>query len=103
VRQAERARDDAETLNDLAWTCFERRILPDESREWAARAAELSGRKPHVLDTLANLAWRAGEMDEAIRLEEEALAGARDEAGRREFEETLVVFRALRQHRRSRP
>jgi tetratricopeptide (TPR) repeat protein len=98
-RRAERGADDAEVLNDVAWTCFERRVLLEEATAWAQRAVELSGRKPHVLDTLANLRFHAREMDEAIRLEEEALAGAKDGTARADFEETLVVFRALRAHR----
>ncbi len=57
---------------------------------------KLSDRAPHILDTLANLLFRRGDVREAIRLEEEALAKAEDPARRIEFEESLAKWNAVK-------
>lgn len=102
LRRGNEAGDDAELLNHCAWECFLRNRHTTAAIGWARRAVELSGRAPHVLDTLANLLDRAGELEEAIRLEQEALERAEDPKDRALYEEILARMRAAAQVRAAR-
>jgi hypothetical protein len=102
LRRMAKEAQDPEVLNFAAWEAFERRVALDEATGWARRAVEGSGRKAHVLDTLANLLFVGGEVEEAIALEKEAVGKAEDPAMKREFEEALARFEAVRLVRRAR-
>ena len=65
---------DAGTLNGFAWFCAQRKIGLDKALPVAQKAADLSGRDPGILDTLAEVYFARGEYDNAIKVEEEALA-----------------------------
>lgn len=103
ARRAELAKDDAQALNEIAWTSFERKLNLDKATDWARRAVELSKREPVVLDTLANILFLTGNVDEAITLEKEAVAGIKDEMVKAEFGETLAKFEATAAYRRDHP
>jgi len=96
LRRGEEAGDEPELLNALAWDCFLAGWHTEPAIAWARKAVELSGRAPHVLDTLANLLFRHGELDEAIRLEAEAVSKEEDPAARTTYEELLVQWKALK-------
>ena len=66
--------NDAGTLNGFAWFCAQRKIGLDKALPVAQKAADLSGRDPGILDTLAEVYFARGEYDGAIKVEEEALA-----------------------------
>jgi len=71
---------EAETLNNLAWLLLtaEDPALRDPKRAlWLAGQAAKQKRAPHILDTLATAHWATGSREEAVRHEEEALAGAK--------------------------
>lgn len=96
LRRGEEAGDDPELLNAIAWECFEAGWHTEPAIGWARRAVELSHRAPHVLDTLANLLFRHGDLDEAIDLEAEAVAKEEDPATRTTYEELLVQWKTLK-------
>jgi thioredoxin-related protein len=97
----ERWPDDAPSLNNYAWTAAENKMNLDHAAEVARRAvslAESPGTKAMYLDTYATVEFNRGNVDEAIRLEQEALnlkkdAPAKDRKG---YEETLEKFRSAR-------
>ncbi len=97
--QAERAHDDGEWLNRIAWDCYVRGWLLTDALAWAHRAVELTERAPHVLDTLACLLFKSGKLDAAIRIQAEALLGVEDEAMRADFEENMATFYAVKRLR----
>lgn len=102
LQRGEAAGDEPEVLNMLAWECFQRGWHTEKALAWAHKAATLSNRDPNILDTLANLLFKSGALEEAIRTEEEALAKVEDAALRLGFEENLSMWKAvlsLRQER----
>lgn len=74
ARAAAAAGDDAERLNEVAWMAFEMRSNLRAAIGWARKAVELSKEAPEIVDTLASLLAVAGNLDEAIALEEKAAA-----------------------------
>lgn len=92
-RQAEIAGDDANLLNEVAWTSFEHKVNVRDAIHWARKAVDLSDRDAAVLDTLANLLWLVGEHDEALRLEEEAVRKAQGSL-KDEFEINVAKWKA---------
>lgn len=92
-RQAEAAGDDAQALNEVAWTCFEMKLNVREAAGWARTAVEKSGRDPAILDTLANLLWITGARADAVALETEAESKA-EGAMKREFTALISKWKA---------
>lgn len=68
--------NDVSALNGFAWFCAQRKIGLDKALPAAQKAADLSGRDPGIVDTLAEVYYARGEYDNAIKAEEEALAKA---------------------------
>ena len=66
--------NDANVLNGFAWFCAQRKIGLDKALPVAQKAADLSGRDPGILDTLAEVYFAQGDYDNAIKVEEEASA-----------------------------
>jgi tetratricopeptide (TPR) repeat protein len=66
--------NDAGALNGFAWFCAQRKIGLDKALPVAQKAADLSGRDPGILDTLAEVYFARGEFDSAVKVEEEALS-----------------------------
>jgi TolA-binding protein len=66
--------NDASALNGFAWFCAQRKIGLDKALPVAQKAADLSGRDPGFLDTLAEVYFAQGDYDNAIKVEEEASA-----------------------------
>ena len=64
---------DAQALNSLAWSLAIRDLYLDDTLEAASLAAELEPESPEILDTLAEVHWRRGEFDVAIRVGRRAL------------------------------
>lgn len=83
----------------MAWECYQHGWHTREAIGWARTAVKLSERKPHILDTLAHLLFKSGDVRAAIKLEEEALATVKDARMRFEFEETLLKWNAAKVHR----
>jgi thiol-disulfide isomerase/thioredoxin len=95
VRRAESAGNDAQALNELAWTAFESKLVTEEAIVWARKAVELTKRKdPAILDTLANLLFATGEVDDAIEIQTRAVALATMPALKAELAEALAKFHA---------
>jgi Zn-dependent protease with chaperone function len=68
-----------EALNNLAWlllTAQEATLRNPKRALLLAQKAAAMNRIPHVLDTLATAYWANGDLQEALALEEEALAKA---------------------------
>lgn len=70
----EKKANDPSALNGFAWFCAQRKIGLDRALEAAKKAADLSGRDPGILDTLAEVYFARGDFDNAIKIEEEAAA-----------------------------
>jgi TolA-binding protein len=66
--------NDAGALNGFAWFCAQRKIGLDKALPAAQKAADLSGRDPGILDTLAEVYFAMGDFNNAIKVEEEASA-----------------------------
>jgi TolA-binding protein len=66
--------NDAGALNAFAWFCAQRKIGLDKALPVAMKAADLSGRDPGILDTLAEVYFAMGDYNNAIKVEEEAAA-----------------------------
>lgn len=95
--------DDAEALNEVAWAAYLQRLQPKASIAWARRGVEVSKRSPAILDTLACLLFQMGAVDEAILLEEEALAKVTERGMKAEFEVNLAMWKAAREARKGQP
>ncbi len=101
-RQGAAAGDDPEALNQVAWACFEHHVNSTEAILWAAKAVEKSNRDPSMLDTLANLLFQRGQVEQALKLEEEAVATAKPEELKNDLEETLAKMKAVVEVRKAR-
>ena len=66
--------NDAGALNGFAWFCAQRKIGLTKALPVAQKAADLSGRDPGILDTLAEVYFAMGDYNNAIKVEEEASA-----------------------------
>jgi tetratricopeptide (TPR) repeat protein len=65
---------DPDRLNGLAWLCAEcDRDLPD-AKAWAEKAAQIAPDNAAILDTEADVNFKMGRADEAVRLESAASA-----------------------------
>lgn len=92
--------EDAQALNEVAWTAFLQKMTPKEALGWAQDAVRLSERDPAILDTLANLLEFAGKVDEALALETEALERCADPAMKAEFAVNIAKWRAGQEARK---
>jgi thiol-disulfide isomerase/thioredoxin len=90
------AEKDGQALNQVAWTAYLQKISPQAAVRWARKAVELTDRDPAVLDTLANLLFAEGNLDEAIELEEEALKKAEQPEHALEFAVNIAMWKAAR-------
>ena len=70
------AQDDASasTLNSLAWFCATADMYLEESLTAARRAVELEPENSGILDTLSEVLYRSGRVDEAIEVMVRAIA-----------------------------
>jgi uncharacterized Ntn-hydrolase superfamily protein len=65
---------DASTLNGLAWTCATNGTHLQEALEAAQRAVELEPKNAQILDTLAEVHYRSGNVAKAVEVETQALS-----------------------------
>ena len=102
------AEGDAQALNQVAWTFYEHRTdMPfrrylSAALAWARKAADLSKRDPATLDTYACLLSVMGKLDEAIAIEEEALAKVEEGAMKADFEKNVADWKKLRDEMKAR-
>lgn len=73
-RALEEESQDAELLNNLAWVCATSDIFLEESLKAAERAVSLKPDAPHILDTLAEVQFRLGMVQQAISTIKKAIA-----------------------------
>ena len=71
-RALKRGERDASLLNGLAWACATHDIYLADAIKAAERAAELEPRNIDILDTLAEVYFRAGNPTKAIEIESRA-------------------------------
>jgi len=84
---------DADALNELAWFLATRGGDPAEALRYAEAAVAARSDDPNLLDTLAEAAYRAGNLERAIEAAERAVRLSR---GNERFAERLRAFRAAR-------
>jgi uncharacterized Ntn-hydrolase superfamily protein len=84
---------DPDALNELAWFLATRGGDPAEALRFAEAAVLARGDDPNLLDTLAEAAYRAGNLERAIEAAERAARLAR---GNARYADRLRVFRAAR-------
>ncbi len=65
---------DAGLLNGLAWSCAEHGVHLDDAMRAAERATSLEPKNADILDTLAEILFRKGEVARAVDVEKRALA-----------------------------
>ncbi|MFH1143826.1 MAG: DUF1028 domain-containing protein [Candidatus Eisenbacteria bacterium] len=73
VRALDREIQDAGMLNALAWFAATHDLYLPQAREAARRAVALEPRDANILDTLAEVCFRMGEVEEAIATEARAI------------------------------
>jgi uncharacterized Ntn-hydrolase superfamily protein len=84
-----------EVLNSLAWEFALRKVFVKETLEAARRAHLLAPEDPNIMDTYAEAHYAAGNYEEAVRWEKEAL---KKEPGNEFFKKQLEKFeRALKE------
>jgi uncharacterized Ntn-hydrolase superfamily protein len=66
--------NDAELLNSLAWSCAEHDLHLEDALRAAERAVALEPNSTDILDTLAEVHFRLGHRDQALEIENRALA-----------------------------
>lgn len=104
IEEAVRGRD-TRALNSIAWSVVDPRanrspLDLDLALRAASKACELTGNSdPSLLDTLARVHFRRGELDTAIEIQERALAAA-DEAQQASLAPALKEYREARQAKR---
>lgn len=92
---AEAESDDAESLNELAWDLvtnpqYEKHLNLKLADLCATRAVELTkGEEADKLDTLARVRWLQGKREEAVKLQQKAVAKSADAEMRAETQKTL--------------
>jgi len=64
---------DASTLNGLAWTCATNNVHLEQALTAAERAAALEPKNAEILDTLAEVHYRSGNVAKAVEVETQAL------------------------------
>ncbi len=65
---------DASTLNGLAWICATNSVHLTEALQAAERASALEPKSTEILDTLAEVHYRSGNVAKAIEVESRALS-----------------------------
>jgi len=89
-----RAPKDGDALNELAWFLATHGADPSEALRFAEAAVAARGDDPNLLDTLAEAAYRAGNLERAIEAAERA---ARLAHGNARYVDRLRAFRAARE------
>ena len=85
--------DDANELNNFAWTFYEQ---TEDAKNlemallWAERAVELEPKQHHILDTYAHLLFVNGQAKKALEVENRAIEIAEEQGGDTESYEELV-------------
>ncbi|MEQ8770412.1 MAG: redoxin family protein [Phycisphaerales bacterium] len=94
--------DNAGLLNAVAWTIIDedgRRPIPHRDFEAGYRIATLAGeasewKDPSILDTVALAAFKVGDRNRAIELQEKAIGLLPDGADASEYEDRLEMFKS---------
>jgi thioredoxin-related protein len=102
IQYMEKWPEDARMMNAYAWNCGEKQINLEHASEVARSAVALATKdedKAMYLDTYATVQFHLGNLDEAIRIEREALSLMKDapEKKRKGYEETLARFLAAKE------
>ncbi|HYJ33365.1 MAG TPA: DUF1028 domain-containing protein [Candidatus Binatia bacterium] len=84
---------DADALNELAWFLATRGGDPAEALRYAEAAVAARSDDPNLFDTLAEAAYRAGNLERAIEAAERAVRLSR---GNERYAERLRLFRAAK-------
>ena len=74
LRALDRGERDASMLNGLAWACATHDLELADAARAAERAVELEPKSTDILDTLAEVYFRMGQVDRAIEVETRAAA-----------------------------
>ena len=91
--------DDAETLNDIAWTLLTDEKIKSRNLKLAAKLARAAfdaseGKDASVIDTYARALFETGKVAEAVRQEKRAIELTHDADRKAEFEATLKRYQA---------
>lgn len=68
--------NDAEAMNNLGYHLADRNIRLNEAEKLIKRALKLSPTAPHIIDSAAWLAYRQGNLPQALKLSRSAIAAA---------------------------
>ena len=80
---------DAAVFNDFAWALATRRLYPARALEFALKAHELAPDDANVMDTVAEAHYAAGDYEDAVAWEKNALAA---DPQNKFFDEQLKKF-----------
>lgn len=73
AKALEEEAEDADYLNNLAWFCATGEVFLEQALDAAKRAVELEPETAYIIDTLAEVHFRLGNADEAIRTIQRAI------------------------------
>ena len=96
------AADEAQLLNEIAWTILTEEEVKSRDLDLALKVAKKAnevsgGEDPAILDTYARALFDNGKVDEAIEVQKKALELAKDhKAMRKELEEALKKYEAAK-------
>jgi thiol-disulfide isomerase/thioredoxin len=95
---AKELKDDAEALNEIAWTILDNKRVEkkdlDLALKLASRADTLTkGGNPAVLDTLARAHFEKGDVDKAIEIQAKAIEKAEDGEMKQEMTGTMKRYK----------
>lgn len=88
-RLVEAAPEDPQALNSAAWSMAEAGINLEKATDLAMKAVVLSGEDPNVMDTLAEIYFKRGMKEDAIKWIEKSIS---KDPGNKYFKDQLVKF-----------
>jgi thiol-disulfide isomerase/thioredoxin len=95
---AKELKDDAESLNEIAWTILDNPRVEKKdlglALKLATRADTLTNHaNPAVLDTLARAHFEKGDVDKAVEIQTRAVEKAGDDEMKKQMEESLARYK----------
>jgi tetratricopeptide (TPR) repeat protein len=81
--------EEPQALNGIAWAMVEAGIELEKATDYALKAVVLSGEDPNIMDTLAEIYFKRGMKEDAIKWIEKAII---KDPGSKYFKDQLVKF-----------
>ncbi len=83
-------------LNSFAWTVFQNcsdMTCVADALDWSKKSFE-GNNNPAFIDTYANILYKMGKKDDAIKWEQKAMDGSESDADKKQFQDTIDKMKA---------